>query len=181
MCLELDANAKLGPQLIPGDPHETSPNGELLKSIILSNNLVICNSSKKCEGLYTRERKTINGYEKSIIDFFLICKDMFVFFEKMKIDADNALTKHSKKKDQVFVQKSDHHLLICHFNIKQNLFEPKKGNRQEMFNFNDPEGWIKYKKLTSENNLTKCFKGVNVNEEGRIWLKKLKKHTTSIF
>ena len=92
----------------------------------------------------------------------------------MKIDADNALTKHSKKKDQVFVQKSDHHLLICHFNIKQNLFEPKKGNRQEMFNFNHPEGWIKYKKLTAGSYLTKSFKGVNLHEEGRIWLKRFK-------
>ena len=72
LCLELDANAKLGPHFIPGDPHETSSNGEWLKHIILDNNLIICNASDKCDGLFTRERVTVNGHEKSIIDVFLM-------------------------------------------------------------------------------------------------------------
>ena len=149
ICLELDANAKLGSDLVPGDPHETSPNGEWLKSIISSNNLIIYNSSQNCEGLFTRERKTINGYEKNIIDFFLICEDMYLWFEKMEIESNNVLTKYYKKNDQIRIQKSDHHVLICQFNMKWSLLEKQSEKRHKIFNFNDSEGWRKYKILTS--------------------------------
>ena len=46
--------------------------------------------------------------------------------------------------------------------IKEKLF----------FNFKNTEGWAKYKSLTSGQILTNCIKGINIEEEGRIWLKK---------
>ena len=38
VCLELDANAKIGNQIIRNDPHEISANGKLLLSIVERNN-----------------------------------------------------------------------------------------------------------------------------------------------
>ena len=172
---ELDANAKLGNDFIPGDHHQISANGEYLKNIIESNNMILCNSEKECDGLYTRERKTVNNCEKSIIDYVLICQDLYFYFKKMKIDAVNSLRKYSKLGNKSVVTKSDHHLIICQFRKMISIGPEKNSNdRTTSFNFNDPEGWQKFKNLTSGNVLTKCIKGICIQEEGRIWLKNLK-------
>ena len=94
-CIELDANAKLGPEIIPGDPHCRTDNGELLLGIIERNNLTICNKSDKCTGLITRRRETVNGSEESIIDFCLVCEEINSYLENMIIDEQRkyALTK----------------------------------------------------------------------------------------
>ena len=174
--IEMDANAKLGPEIIPGDPLPLSPNGLILKNIIESNNLVLCNSDEKCEGLYTRERNTIRGNEKSIIDFMIICEDLYEYFEKMKIEANNVLCKYAKSKTRPVVTRSDHNLLIGSFQMKWVKGSQKNHTRREIFNYNDTEGWKKFKYLTTDDTLSKCIKGLNIEEEGRIWLKKFKKH-----
>ena len=93
----------------------------------------------------------------------------------MKIDSINALRKYSKKGDKVSVTKSDHHLLISHFNVKWSRHRNTKTiKRNKKFNFSSVEGWKTYKYLTSSNQLTKCIKGVNLQEECRIWMKKFK-------
>ena len=90
----MDANAKLSGQRVPGDPHPLPPNGLILKNIIELNNLVLCKADLKCDGLFTRERRTIRGEEKSVIDFIIICQDMYQYFTKMIIDSDNVLCKY---------------------------------------------------------------------------------------
>ena len=70
ICIELDANAKLGRVIIKGDPHKRSPNGELLFGILERNNLIVCNGTNLCKGLLSRTRTTVvGGVEISIIDF----------------------------------------------------------------------------------------------------------------
>ena len=88
--LELDANAKVGPNVIKGDPNPTSQNGVLLIDLISKNNLVLCNALSLCEGTLTRERKTVKGSEGSILDFVTVCQDMSQFLLSMKIDKNNA-------------------------------------------------------------------------------------------
>jgi hypothetical protein len=61
ICIELDANAKLGGDIIRNDPHKRSANGELLLGILVRNNLIVCNGTAQCSGLITRERQTVNG------------------------------------------------------------------------------------------------------------------------
>ena len=68
ICIEMDANAKLGGEIIKNDPHILSANGELLLGLVNRNNPVICNATAVCEGLITRTRSTVNGIEKSVID-----------------------------------------------------------------------------------------------------------------
>ena len=56
MIIEMDANAKLGLNYIPGDPHEITPNGKLLAGIVERQHLVVVNGSKVCKGKITRRR-----------------------------------------------------------------------------------------------------------------------------
>ena len=67
----MDANAKLGPELIKSDPNPRSGNGELLIELCERNNLVICNTTYLCQGVITRQRVTVNGVEKRK-DYFIL-------------------------------------------------------------------------------------------------------------
>ena len=49
VIIQLDANSKLGPELIPGDLHPQSPNGKILASLIYRNNLTIGNLMNCCQ------------------------------------------------------------------------------------------------------------------------------------
>ena len=94
MCIESDANAKFGNEIIEGDPHNISVNGKLLLDIIREFNLIIVNSTEKCTGLITRIQKTKKkdtneiNIEKSVIDFFIVCEDFYNSIIDMKIDED---------------------------------------------------------------------------------------------
>jgi hypothetical protein len=83
--IQLDANSKLGPQVIQGDPHAQSDNGKILSGIIEKNELcVINNSGKKCTGKIPRQRITKRRKEESIIDFVLTCSDMEDIIELLR-------------------------------------------------------------------------------------------------
>ena len=60
ICLELDANSKLGLQIIPGDPHPQSRNGKCLEKVVTDNDLIVVNSLDLCVGKITRSRQTIH-------------------------------------------------------------------------------------------------------------------------
>ena len=49
ICIEMDANAKLGPEIIRSDPHPRSANGDLLIAMCERNNLIICNAADLCQ------------------------------------------------------------------------------------------------------------------------------------
>ena len=77
ICIEMDANAKLGSKVILNDPHPQSKNGKLLENLIEDNDLVVVNGSALCEGLINRKRVTVASTEESILDYFIVCKEMF--------------------------------------------------------------------------------------------------------
>ena len=72
VCLEMDANAKVGLDVIKNDPNQISSNGEYLLDFTERNNLIICNATDMCEGTITRKRVTINVSERSVLDYFII-------------------------------------------------------------------------------------------------------------
>ena len=86
ILIELDANAKVGDTVLDGDPNRQSPNGKLLLDMMERQNLNILNSSKKCQSKITRERKTCDRVEKSIIDFIIVSVELEDFLDKMIID-----------------------------------------------------------------------------------------------
>ena len=55
-------------------------------NIIKRQNLTVLNSTSKCTGVITRERITVNGIEKSVIDFIIVSEDLLEEFENMLID-----------------------------------------------------------------------------------------------
>ena len=69
MCIEMDANAKHGKEINPGDPKEQSKNGKLLKKVLIENDLNVC------KGTITRHRENKNGVEESVLDYFIGCMD----------------------------------------------------------------------------------------------------------
>ena len=48
VCLEMDANAKVGLEVIKNDPNQMSSNGEYLVDFTERNNLIICNATDMC-------------------------------------------------------------------------------------------------------------------------------------
>ena len=156
VCVQLDANTKLGKSVIKDDIHDMSPNGQLLYDVIERDELVICNALDACQGSITRRRSTINGIEESILDYFIICQDLFVYFSSMKIDSSNVLTRYVKRKERIIVTKSDHNILICNFSQKWNSDTKCGKEKIEIFNFNDSFGQKKYQELTSKGVLSNC-------------------------
>ena len=69
----MDANAKLGYEVIPNDPNPQSKSGSLLWSLVQRNNLVVLNASNLCEGVVTRHRITKVSEEKAVLDYIIVC------------------------------------------------------------------------------------------------------------
>ena len=114
VCIQLDANSKLGNKHIPGDPNEQSNNGKLLEKVIEDNDLIVVNGTDLYEGLISRFRKTINDCEKSVIDFFILCRRFFAVVKSLLIDEKRIYhqTKYASKAGIKNQKKSDHNNLI---------------------------------------------------------------------
>ena len=56
LCLELDANAKVGDMIVNNPQVTVSPNGRILINIIERNNLILVNGTEKCTGIITRQK-----------------------------------------------------------------------------------------------------------------------------
>ena len=54
ICIELDANSKLGNVIIPGDPEEKSRNGKLLEKVVEENDLIVVNGTNLFKVKITR-------------------------------------------------------------------------------------------------------------------------------
>ena len=172
ICIEMDANAKLGEEVIPNDPNARSGNGELLYSMVVRNNLVVCNGTSLCKGIITRKRITINGEEKSAIDFIITCEELFNHMIEMEVDEKKKYTvaKYSKQGKNIKVVETDHNMNIAKFSI--NLSKHKSDNeRKEVFNYKDEEGKKKFKLLTSSNKLSKCFETSDIVTACKKWQK----------
>ena len=117
--IEMDANAKLGPDVIEGDPHQQSENGKLLHDIITRHGLIVMNSVRaKCSGKITGKRVTKKVNEQSIIDFVIVCNSMEYIISEVIIDEDrkHVLTRYTKTKKGPIVKESDHNSIVT--NIK---------------------------------------------------------------
>ena len=89
VMIAMDANSKLGPDVVPGDPHPQSPNGVVLYDIIERHQLVVANSLvDKAEGVITRRRVTKDDKEESVIDFIIISKELKKYLQRLIIDED---------------------------------------------------------------------------------------------
>ena len=97
IIIQMDANSKLGPEIVQLDPHGQSINGRILSGIIERHGLCVVNGLKdKCSGLITRRRITKQSKEESVIDFVILSDDIQNDVESLIIDEEriHALTKY---------------------------------------------------------------------------------------
>ena len=148
IIIEMDANAKLGPSIIPSDPNPISSNGSLLLGVMTRQKLTCLNSDHRCRGSITRYRKTAHGEERSILDFVLVCEGLLVYFNSMVIDESRnlALTKFATSAGNRIKKVSDHNVIHAVFNLKatRNL----RKQRREIFDFKNTEAQTAFRNLT---------------------------------
>ena len=157
-----DANAKLGPDVIGGDPHPTSENGKLLLGMIERQDLCLINNSEKCKGGPITRSRVVDGIkEESCIDFVMTSHDLHKYLISATIDSSQlyTMTKYKTTKGNPSVKRSDHHSIIVKFSLS---WEKKKPPREEMFKLRDEEGLLKFQEKTT--NFHKFRKIMNDND-----------------
>ena len=162
ICIQLDANSKLGSQIIKGDPNDMSSNGKLLLEVVTKHNLIVVNSTDKCFGLITRFKETKLGEERSVIDFFIVCDELFQRVVKMEVDEkrQHVLTKFRKYKNKSVVTESDHNILIL--SLKFRWSSKLQIKQKEIYNLKDESGLDAFRENTSHcSNLTKLVQTEN--------------------
>ena len=176
VIIQLDANAKVGCEVINGDVNPISGNGKLLLDMVMRQNLHIGNALEVCEGLITRERNTVWGIERSVIDYVILCDKFRDYLKSLLIDDDrnHVLTKFSLKSGVVSKVKSDHNVIICTFTIKYNI--KKKSVRKEVFQFKDQNGKEAFFQETSkQGSFSDIFLSCNeFSHQANIFYKKLR-------
>ena len=120
IIIELDANSKLGPEFVPGDPNTISPNGKILKGIIERHALCVANGvASKSSGVITRCRNTIKGSEESVIDYVIVSDDMLPYLMSLQVDDQrkNVLTSITRNKKGTVRHESDHNSIVTKFSL----------------------------------------------------------------
>ena len=99
IILQMDANAKIGREILQNDPNSRSNNGQLLIDMVQRQGMYIGNLSPKCKGTITRERVVNNREERSVIDYFIYCEQMSNFLDQMVVDDKREMVlKHINKR-----------------------------------------------------------------------------------
>ena len=149
ILIQMDANSKLGKEIIPNDPTEQRPNGSALAGIIQRNGLIVVNSlTQKCKGLITRKRITVDGTEESVIDFVIISTDLLNDVVELVIDEkkEYALSKIVKGGTSTKVIQSDHKVMLTKLNLEWSM--KQKTDNEEIFDLKNKQCQLMFKEET---------------------------------
>ena len=159
VIIEMDANSKLGPIVIDGDPHPQSSNGKMLADIIEKHGMIVVNGLKtKRRGLITREKCTIRSVEKSIIDLVIVSADLLDDIVNIHIDEEKeyALSKIIKTKNGTKVVNSDHNSIFTSFKFQYTTSQINP--KIEIYNLKNKECQKRFFEETNNtNSLSKIF------------------------
>ena len=86
--LQGDLNALLGNTIIKNNPRNQNQNGKLMEEFLERNELTVVNSLSICKGLITKSRNCKGTLDKSILDFFVVCKRVLALVKSMEIDEE---------------------------------------------------------------------------------------------
>ena len=154
----MDANSKLGPAYIEGDPHNQSQNGKLLAGILDRYALIVLYGLKeKSTGVITRQRNTEDGVELSVIDFVITSSDLIKHVMSVHIDdvREHVLVKIMKEKKKIIKSESDHNIIVTKLKIE---WRSEDHDYVEVFNFKDKEAQKTFFNKTNEtSDLVKIF------------------------
>ena len=95
-----DLNAKLEHPIIKNDVYDISTNGQLLKEVMDEHGLCVANSLNKCTGTWTRTRNSKNKFEKSVIDYVIMSKELEENLINMHIDEEKEFCPESARKTE---------------------------------------------------------------------------------
>ena len=147
-----------GCDIIPGDPRHQNRNGKLFKEFLERNpHLSVVNALPQCEGLITRSRFRDEKWEKSVLDFFVICDRVLPYLTKIVSDErkQHSLTNYQNVKNGGKVVDTDHCTEYMDLDLEVVSCKPE---RREIFNFKETEGQKRFKELTSKTNeFSACF------------------------
>ena len=106
ICIEMDANAKLGGAIVTGDQKEQS------KKVVTENDLVVVKAQDLCKGVITRYHKTVNCQEESVLDDFIVYRRFYNLVKSMRVDEERvySLTKYIGRTGSI--KNSNHNTLI---------------------------------------------------------------------
>ena len=120
--------------------------------------MYVLNADILCEGTITRQRKTKNKVEQSVLDYIIVCDVLKNYFESMSIDENRShvLTKYASTKGVKCKVESDHNILYGVFSIKYDLIHTKV--IREVFNFKNQECRKKFFEVSNNTNkFSLCF------------------------
>ena len=90
------------------------------------------------KGIITREKKTVTGVKKSVIDFVIVSNDLVKHIEHIHIDDErlHVLTTRLKTKNGIHHSESDYNLITTKFKL---TWTPFKSKVVEVFKYNSKE------------------------------------------
>ena len=161
IMIQMDANAKVGRKIISADPNNvTDGNGQQMLDLIDRHGLQLLNADQMCTGAITRCRVTTKNTEVAILDYVLVCQELYKYFEKMAIDEERnyTLTKFATTKGNKKKVLSDHNPMLVSFSIEYDKGKNQKV-RREMFNLKNPECQSQFFEETNKGlKFQQCFK-----------------------
>ena len=113
-----------------------SPNGELLCTFMIDNNLIAVNHLKNCSGKWTRQNRC-NIDEKSVLDYMLVHENMAENVTEVIVDEDLIFTPYNVRKvkgGELSVKYTDHNALVLQL---KDVFRKSKSKAEK------PVGWWK--------------------------------------
>ena len=136
--------------------------------------LVLLNASELCRGAITRCRVTITSTEIAILDYMLVCQELYQYLLSMFIDEGRnyTLTKYSTTKGIKKKVESDHNPLYAKFDISYSKLKNSK-KRREIFNLKNKECQELFFQDTNQGErLQKCFQSdQNFENQSRKFMK----------
>ena len=180
--LQGDLNSWLGNKYIPKDPRKQNENGKLFAGFIERNQLTVVNGLDLCKGVITRMRKSKDTWEKSILDFFVVCDSILSRTKGMVVDEDkkDILTNYTQVRKGGKAVDSDHMTVELDLDLK---IIPTQPTRSILYNFKNEEARSLFKNLTSKSKeFTKCFDTVQtLPEQCDRWKKTLESYCKKSF
>ena len=175
--LQMDSNAHLGKDIVKNDVNDQNLNGKLFAQFLeRMPNLTLINSLDLCEGTITRIRKTIRGFEFSVLDVFVTCDRILPFIKWMTVDEkrETVLTNYSLVKKVGRVIESDHNPVKIEVNLS---FTKAKPERIDIFQFKNRFSQQEFKRLTTDTTeFSDCFKNnISFENQAMNWRKVLTK------
>ena len=153
-----------------------------MEAFLLRNHLTVVNSLSLCKGVFTRIQKRQGICEKSIIDFFVVCRRVLTYVTSMDVDESksNIASNYTQVRKGKKAVDSDHVPLEINIDMK---IVPTKPTRNIVLNLKNYQAREIFKELTTHTEeFTKCFETLQpLQEQCETWKETLESYCKKTF